>query len=1501
MNQIPEFTFELRTNRTITARFTNTYINQGAGLAWSYASGKWSVQGAGTSTQNLYRGLTIPTNSQVKVVLGIRAIKAGTLVVSFYDPTTPNTNQQEICSRYFTAGPQLQIVNFTVNTYANVRQFINFQVTSPVADIEFTLENILIDEVDGNRRVVKPGNFKSLGGAIIRNKYFGSHLDLTGALTLVGEDWRWVNSILFDYPTRLIRVVITIKSGTDVFTTQPVLLDTITYQGIATEISYQATFNLLTLETWQQLLSYFDERIDLQTGYDVDGKEVVDGYRNDTYAAVPSAGSFAGRKNIVMQQKFHGYARVGSATAPIAVPADSIVFIGFGFDVPINDDFKTETGASTNPSLETDGIFTQIIGTVKLTYTRSNAALIFEYLNTNAGTWVPMTSGTQYNINIIAAGWDASFYNVRVRNSANNATHTFYLSATPEASFLNIVARVRYPLRMYGYRPMKALKAYVARILGEYDNTLAPVFQSGYFIGSSGWSIVDTGQMHPPPLTGSSNDPAKTGPAQGQYYTGGDRWIPTGNTGVITNGTRSNMWVTRAGQGKVTDYFSKGMTYTIAVTASGRANVTNIKIYGTYGLSRDLLATLANPTLSTNVTITKYYDGIGFEVEGTNFSFTVSGITITKTGADPVLGKYAKNHIANGIGIFRGTDVNSLSNANETDLKKYTLATSLSTIISSLINIYGLTIYPEYDSVGGYTKVVVDELSSVFIQSLSSVTIKAEKWTVEPDEEFVYDMINVGGTFIDEFEFYGDASSTESNYSSDYISSKRVKDMRIPASLNTPQLITLDLGNKDIAIVDMYAVPYNSTGQTLQYRLDEELTISNTNAALQPNWLYSEGRLVRNNSTALFAGGTTAYRLMFGKWSNLAAVAYSGDTLGAITDADPILGTSAVRARKVTLSTALTLAEFTQVIADRYKQFLVVTESGDYINYLKSIEYNFATGRANVVVWLRSQVDVQFTNPRFINTLDPWLVTIAGSWTWQNVTNNSQGLAKSGSNVNSLLYQDGVNCNIEQGFILEFKIVAVPTQQIANTNPILNSTGWVFDKQFLNPRFLNSLIYWLQDGATNVWTWVSDTLVRVYDNDNNGSNILYNNPDQSGVSSVRFGGNVYMQRGSSILPEASWSNVNNGAVTPWTNQGTFWQSGANAINAGQVYETQRLQVSNSINVVNGSSTIRIQGRFTAPAGQKGINIGANGFLSQTIVSNGSSTPAYTDEPFDVTLTAFVTQAVIPTIVCELNAYTNLPLAATFKIDTVTCNVSGPSGDSTIEIYHYISGAWYLTQAINVPFVDGNQTIPDTVVAQNAAATRTGIRFVGNPLNSVNMFELSYFLNTNAWFLYEGLYMQAKIPALQTEYANVTDPASIGLINGVTKMSVTYTVHAVDPGVNLLITGFPSQPLAVGDYTIQVTANVNGNTVIGFATSGKADMQIKEAKILAAPVDIIIVGRTGGVNTNLYTITRDVSSGNVESVNVDMSNGIAYDNLGIRVNTNNSAGYAEIYYFQKKSI
>jgi hypothetical protein len=140
-------------------------------------------------------------------------------------------------------------------------------------------------------------------------------------------------------------------------------------------------------------------------------------------------------------------------------------------------------------------------------------------------------------------------------------------------------------------------------------------------------------------------------------------------------------------------------------------------------------------------------------------------------------------------------------------------------------------------------------------------------------------------------------------------------------------------------------------------RLQEELTVTNTDSPAQFNWLLSEGRIMRRNNFINFASGSNYFKLVASPSLNRAFVNFSGDSFGNISDTTLITGEGGFLPFAFTVKTEMNLSDFNTFFVNKYNLFDVyVNNILSYRGYIKDATYNFASAVLNITFWIKERI-----------------------------------------------------------------------------------------------------------------------------------------------------------------------------------------------------------------------------------------------------------------------------------------------------------------------------------------------------------------------------------------------------------------------------------------------------------------------------------------------------------------------------------------------------------------
>jgi hypothetical protein len=839
--------------------------------------------------------------------------------------------------------------------------------TTPVPFVyTVSLNYFFASIVNGTTQVINPGGFKTLSATLDRSlEYWGLNEVIGCDLTLYGNDARALAAILFADPTRIIKILIEVKNPADVnftiLTTSIIDLNSIAFSE--DPLIYSVTFGLLKSSEWTQLMSYKDTEVSLGSVYDVVGKDVTDltgcldavfrEQNPDTY--------------IQFIQLFDGKPVQMNAAQ---VKGRSELNIGFAGTTFRNDDYAAqETLNSAEPTLiPNHGFLVGMSFEMLLNFTVSNNNVKVEYYTGN--NWVPILPNSVVPIvltippivNTLAGG-----FFVRV---VNNTTNDETITIVESLSYLKFRGTVQYnqtssPIALMVH-PYMALKGFTDRLMGPYNNLSAPPLVAA-FIGQTidfdpvlqdGFSPI----VNPPPV---SAQVYQLTPVIKSYVPKGNI-IPSDSVRVPWTWNGASLQVTLGG-GQSSAYWASSprarntanASYTapmapgvmwFAFNAAAGAGMT-FNLYGMTGEAMDLLASqpiVAGPN-SVYFTTTKFYQQFAIEVTGVG-NASISGVAL-QYDPNPLTvqptGKYSLNYLGAG-----DLTQDNIASYQEIPFRHPPLFTSLSKVLSGLCRILGLAAYETINPTGK-SILTIDELSTVFQNTLSTISFKFEKSGATFDPELTYDSVRVGGPERKKFIFDSDGSCEETTYSSEFSTTGKEKDFTSPVILDPLIILGGEMGQADIFMINMSSARTLANLSGNQVRVAKDLTIANSVSPNQINWVHSEARIVRRNEPILFANGTRLLRITSASVGNSARVNFALDTFGAVADSDLVIGKGAFTSLLLEFETGLTLDEYKTVILDKYKLFPITIGSKSGQGRIKQLVYNFASGRALLKIWFK--------------------------------------------------------------------------------------------------------------------------------------------------------------------------------------------------------------------------------------------------------------------------------------------------------------------------------------------------------------------------------------------------------------------------------------------------------------------------------------------------------------------------------------------------------------------
>jgi hypothetical protein len=384
-------------------------------------------------------------------------------------------------------------------------------------------------------------------------------------------------------------------------------------------------------------------------------------------------------------------------------------------------------------------------------------------------------------------------------------------------------------------------------------------------------------------------------------------------------------------------------TWDYAFSTSG----STIEIYGTEGNRQHLLGSMTFTGSSTPTTLEllfdKRYDALGLVAkQGTGqcslVSFTITSLNITP---QPSTGEFALHSIHNG---------NATKEVTSTERNNYLPYSTFDDSQGGIQKIFGMAVEPKLlNRTDQAFELAFIKIEEAFLTTPAVTPIYAQESAVTIDADIAYDSVTVGGPYKDDNKSDLKASCVTSVYSSPWLNTQAKRDLSFGLILNTALIVNREVSESEIFMLNLYDFG--------RVRLQEQLTITNTDSPAQFNWLLSEGRVMRRNDFINFSSGSNYFKLVASPSLQKAFVNYSGDTYGPISDATLITGTGGFLPYACTIRTEMNLAEFNQFFLEKYELFDVyINNVLTYRGYLKDATYNFASAVLNMTFWIKERV-----------------------------------------------------------------------------------------------------------------------------------------------------------------------------------------------------------------------------------------------------------------------------------------------------------------------------------------------------------------------------------------------------------------------------------------------------------------------------------------------------------------------------------------------------------------
>ncbi len=952
MAQLPDYKFTIISDlaRIVTlGSVGGEWSQSGAGQPWVNDSLGIHASSGLSQTQDLQRPLVVLAGKRYRVTMYVICQTTGTLSL-FLGPNQPLYYLPIVGS----TAPF--VVNFEFNGFANSLQFIHviFFTAGGTVNISFNLFQVY--ELDSLTRVVQPGGWKSLTKTTTRTpELWGMGDTLEGAIDLVGDDWDWLRGFLKSEPGKLFKCLVEMDAdGNGLVTWFNGLLDTTNLNSTIISESYKASLNFLRETEWSRLVSFIDTPIALLANKGVHGLDVID------IKGSAEIMNYASGLEPKLNYQFEGNTTsgVGVSGPTYSLTANQTVGVGFGAFIKRNDGFNVYSGFSAQETLTVPkGAIRRLIGTIQVTW--SAGASLFLEANLTGSAWVPLVNGgPAVAINITYTFGNFGFP-VRARNNAG-------ATGDIRVDFCTLIissSEIFFDIRPYSFMPLLVLKAFLARTMGEYDNLGLSTFEDGKTANGVADPAVT---MQSPPLmylpAGVNQGVA------GNLYTGGDvSWTqlagPARFSVVLGAGQVSNLLMKRnMGSGSFaqgTTYFTKG-NYSLSISGVVLAGSGTVQIYGVidqdlYFIDDFVIGAGANVI---NFLVERLYDGMGFRVVagggGANITCTNFAIAYLTPGSSTGVarGQNALNFLTNGLALKTAYGVTpDTSDPQEVNY---------GSMIRGLLRIFGLGMLPE-GLVGSQQKLNISFVSlATLFSGANSLQFFANEVDLVIDSDIIKDRIPVGGPMRSQTKADQDASCAQAEYASNYITQRSEKDLRFEIVLNPALILNQEVGNDQIAMMELSSrtLPGDSNlGNT--YRTTQNLTITGSPSPSQPNWLHSEGRIMRRNLGLISSMGSPFFRLIGGAASTLVRVNNAGDSFGAISDADIIFAAPLFTPWLVRFTTSMTYADYTVFKSNRqeYAQYPVFIKGVQYLFYVKLLAYNPTLGTARVEGWLKNAGD----------------------------------------------------------------------------------------------------------------------------------------------------------------------------------------------------------------------------------------------------------------------------------------------------------------------------------------------------------------------------------------------------------------------------------------------------------------------------------------------------------------------------------------------------------------
>lgn len=951
----PDFQFTLISDidrvTTLGAIGTEWFVsNVNGGAPWSNGTGRIEVDdGVSLYSETIGRNVGWTDGKKILVTINYINVNASQIGISLNPVGDGDIGNVYLFNAPSQSTPRILACTFISGSDPNIYLYVTNTLTGVLS---FSFNQILIQEVDELIRVVKPGGWKGLTKSLERiPKYWGFIETLEGSIDLFGDDFQWLKTYLIPQPDKKFKCKVDISVGGTAFQHYFTgLLDTLSLvsTGINRDSAistYRASIAFLKENEWSKFTAYFDTVLDVTSNKGVNNLDIIDSKGVNKAYPVPG---YEPRLNL----RFDSTLNLSLYGVPNELSPGEIVSLGFGDIIAINDGFETFIGKSRQATLSVSvGRIMQFTGTIEVNFT-ADVGIVFEATLSDPNVYDNLTSGVEYDFVFNTDGMLGSDgvkqFSIRIRNAAVSTGE--YTISAGSTSRLNVVAVVEYDFAPNTVMPLMLLKAYLARVLGDYDNLETPVFDDDQHLAAH---TTDTDFQNPPPrfaphyvYTSTTLEPIPTG----NFYIGNPvDWQKdtASSVTVAAVGTISNLLIARftIASGisfiRQTTYATKG-NYDFSVTVSSVSGGGDIEIFGTICDDRYSLGSFT-PGFGAQmipITIDKYYDGIGIVADDLDITLV---FTVLATGTiDSPRGKYAMNVITTAL------EIKSFNTATLFQLRQ-----TMGTVIDGLCKLFGLAIEPV--TVDGRVKLVIDDVSEFFLTD-ASIPVYAEDFEITLDQDIARDFISVGGPAENETPIDQLAACTQSVYSTGFDVTRQTYDLTFDINLNSPLILRQKLSQDEICLMELSLKPLQNDLVELfqRYRTSNGLTIANSDSPRQLNWLHAEGRIVRRSIGIASSMLSKSYNLVSGFDSSNVEV---DDGTDNISTGEPIFAAPFFTPYLITLTTAMTNEEYDDMYANRRSYQSLRLGTTDHYFYIKSLKYNAPTGKAIISGWLKNADD----------------------------------------------------------------------------------------------------------------------------------------------------------------------------------------------------------------------------------------------------------------------------------------------------------------------------------------------------------------------------------------------------------------------------------------------------------------------------------------------------------------------------------------------------------------